>query len=122
MPLVYGRHTSISADPKVAAEQNGENARDFNQALLRCVLGYYEVVRNYAAQGDTTKTIPLPDRYGRRPVAVQCVGCVATYDPGTNVAATPSLNFVYEAGSIKVFEPSGLVLNTMYDLTFLILE
>lgn len=122
MPKGELRHISFSKDPKVASEQASENARDANLALSGKVSGYFVQVDSYAAQGLTTVTLPIRAASLKTPKAVLCVNAQATYDPGTTVNASTFRNFTFANGSINTFEPSGLTANTMYNLTFLVLE
>jgi hypothetical protein len=122
MPDYELRHVSVSEDPKVAAEQNAENARDANTAIALKINGYYVDVRHYAARGVTTSTIPLLAKYDRKPRAVLLVNGYPTYDPSLSLNASTFRCFSYANGSINVFEPSGLTADTMYNLTFLVLE
>lgn len=115
------RHTSISLDPKVAATQNAENARDVNQSLAGKVSGYLQSVTRYAAIGATTARIPLVSK-GRRPAAVMLAQAQRSNDPGSDLGALGRCNFYQSALELGVYEPSGLVADTLYDLTFLILE
>jgi hypothetical protein len=118
MPL---RYSSISQDPAAAAQQGGANARDANLAFDEKVSGRLVKVERYAAWGDTTKKIYL--RPGaRRPEAVLLVRAYATFDPGTDITVTSRPNFYHDAIGIGVYEPSGLVADTQYNLTFLLLE
>lgn len=122
MPKYELRHTSFSRDPKVSAEQAAENARDANLALQGKVSGYYVQVDSYMAQGLDSATLPLRTNSTKKPVAVLCVAAQLTYDPGATVNTSTCRNFSFSNGSINTFEPSGLTADTMYNLTFLILE
>lgn len=122
MPANELRHVSISEDPKVAAEQNAENARDANEAMSQLVSGYYFEVTNYAALGLTASAIPILAKNKRRPRAVLCVNGYPSYDPSLSMNISTCRSFSYADGTIYVYEPSGLTANTMYNLTFLILE
>jgi hypothetical protein len=113
------RHVSISPDPKAASQQLGENARDANRALVFAISGYYREVRGYGAVGTSDARISIP---GGNATAVLCVRVHESGDPGGNVQVPAALNFGVTHGALSVCEPSGLVANTLYDLTFLVLE
>jgi hypothetical protein len=114
------RHVTINEDPKVAAKQNGENARDLNEALQRKVDGYYASVTGYAAAGSGSKISLQPGPV--RPMAVLLVRACSTTDRGGDLGAVTRCNFYHDANGLGVFEPSGLTSNVQYDLTFLVLE
>lgn len=116
------RHVSFGQEPAVIAQQAGENARDAFRALDERVAGNLRVIARYAAVGATTARIFLPQTTTVRPRAVVLARAYATNDPGTGLVLTPVLNFYHDSRGIGVYEPSGLVANTMYNLTFLILE
>lgn len=102
----------------------GENARVTNQALAERVVGHYVVIDRYAATGATTTKINLAYQGapGSSPVAVLLIRAYETNDPGKDLSVATRLNFVREATTLRVFEPSGLSANTLYQLTFLVLE
>lgn len=115
------RFTTLSRDPKVLAEQCGENARDTNEALGRKVTGYLKPVERYSATADTSTTIAIGTGV-RPPEAITLVRVMEHGDRGAAVTCTPTYNFYYVRGEFGVFEPSGLTADTLYDLTYLVLE
>lgn len=115
------RITTFDRDPAVLAEQCGENARDANAALDARVRGYLKPVLQYRATGATTTQIPLTAA-SAPPAGVLLVRAALTSDRGADVPASSRLNFYFEKNAIGVFEPGGLVADSLYDLTFLILE
>lgn len=116
------RHTTIDADPRSAALQNGENARDTLEALSFRPIQRAVTVPRYTAAGSTSTRIRIGA--GERPLFVQLArACLA----GAEDAALPAYgtpNFVWESTtkSIDVFEPTGLTANSVYLLQFLITE
>lgn len=122
MPRGEPRHVSFSGKARDLAVQNSENARDIAEALGERVTGRLVTVRRYAARGDTAARLYLTPRRGVRPSAVLLVRAYLSGDAGANIAVSPALNFYHDEKGIGVYEPGGLVPNTQYDLTFLILE
>jgi hypothetical protein len=105
----------------------GENARATNTALAERVPGHYAFVNSYRATGSTTSKITLgnaspPAAPGSSPVAVLLVRVYETADPAKDLPVSSRLNFSRDGATLYVFEPAGLTSNTMYDLTFLVLE
>jgi len=116
------RHTSIMLDDQhTAEEQLGENARDTNAALAECIRGSKLLVSGYAAVGASSAKLKLSLR-STMPSGLLLMRCVKTYDEGSVVTVTQGLQFYIENGLLTTFEPSGLTADTLYDLTFLILE
>ena len=116
------RHLSISPDAAVAATQNAENARDGRATLEGKVSGHLRTLNRYSAIGATTAKIPLAATSSVRPKAVVLVNAQLSDDPGSDIGVTGRPNFYHDSFGLGVYEPSGLVANTPYDLTFLILE
>lgn len=116
------RHTSIQlGDQHVAEEQLGENARDTNAALSECLRGSKIDVLGYAAVGSSATRLKLAAR-ATLPGGLLLSRCVKTQDAGTAVVATQCLQFYVEDGLLTTFEPDGLTADTLYDLTFYVLE
>jgi hypothetical protein len=111
----------FSRDPAALAEQCGENARDTNEALDRKVTGYLKTVARYSATGDTETRLAIAVG-SRPPFAIILARANETLNPSAPVACTPTLNFYFVRGEYGVFEPDGLTADTLYDLTFLVLE
>lgn len=116
------RHLSISNKPEVASKQTAENSRDSRDAFDGKVSGYLRKVERYAALGATTTKIALAPTSSIRPQAIVLVHAQMTFDPGSDIGAVGRLNFYQTATDLGVYEPSGLVANELYDLTFLVLE
>lgn len=105
----------------------GDNARATQTALSERVVGHAVTVPGYRATGATTTRITLgnaapPAAPGSQPYAVLLVRIFETSDPGKDLSVTTRLNFSRDGTTLYVFEPSGLTTNTLYDLTFLVLE
>jgi hypothetical protein len=115
------RYTSFPGDPAQLAVRLGEFARDSNNALERRVLGRTKVVQRYAATGSTSTKIALTS-LDTPPLGVTLIRAELVTDASTPVLATPTLGFTFANNTINVFEPSGLTANTVYNLTFLIVE
>lgn len=115
-------HTTIDADPKAAARQNGENARATRAALATKLTGYFTRIERYTAVGSASTKIRLGA--GDRPSAVLLAQAAPVSDAAGALAVTPSNNFAWDATTqaIDVYEPTGLTANTVYTLLFLILE
>lgn len=109
--------------PPGLATQLQQNAQATSDALADRVIGRVQRVVQYSATGATTTKITLPARNGYTAYAVLLVKVNASGDPGTDISATGRPNFTQPNGStLAVYEPSGLTANTLYDLTFLVLE
>jgi hypothetical protein len=115
------RYTSFPREPGALAENMGEFARDANLALKRRVLGYTKRVERYAATGSTATKIPLTAA-DSPPIMVLLGRVENVSDAAAPVTVTPIQNFYFESNAIGVYEPSGLTLNTYYNLTFLVVE
>jgi hypothetical protein len=117
------RHSTISSDAAIAAEQNAENARDTREALAGKLSARFFTIDSYTAAGATTAKIPLLSG-DSSPVAVLLVRAFTVSDPGAATTAASSLNFYFDARnrSLNVFEPAGLTAGVAYSLTFMILE
>lgn len=79
-------------------------------------------VSGYSATGATTTKIALPLSVGFTPYAVLLARVQLKTDPGGDLTVVPRFNFSVTSTNLWVYEPGGLVLNSTYDLTFLILE
>lgn len=97
-----------------------ENFSDVQAALGERVTGRLVTISPYVATGATTTRIFLGRQ--RAPRAVLLVRAFASKDPGSDLAVSPRLNFQQTTEGLGVYEPSGLVANTSYDLTFLVME
>jgi hypothetical protein len=115
------RYGYFPRDIEALAANVGEFARDANNALLRRLQGYTKRVERYSATGVTSTKIPLTAA-DVPPIAVVLVRAESVNDPAAVVPAVPTLNFVYQTNAIGVYEPSGLTANTLYNLTFLVIE
>lgn len=116
------RHTAIRADVAMSARQNAENARDLRDAIGSRPTQRVATVEPYMAVGSTSAKIPI---FGSKlPAGVQLIQAAPYYDRGATLPLTPNHNFVWDSASetIGAFEPSGLVANTFYTLTFLVTE
>lgn len=120
-PSDLSRYTSFPRAIEALAETLGEMVRDLNLALRRRVLGYTKTVERYSATGSTATQIPLTAS-DRPPEGVVLIRAVQVDNAGVPIAAVPVLNFYFADGAIGVFEPSGLTANTVYNLTFLVVE
>jgi hypothetical protein len=114
--------TLASKTPEALARKASENARDSSDVSLSKISGYFAEVPRYAAIGSTTARIVLEQQGTIRPRAVILVHARATSDPGGDLGAIGRLNFYHDSKGVGVYEPDGLVADTKYDLTFLILE
>jgi hypothetical protein len=116
------RHTSISRDPTVAADQNSENARDANDALGRRVTGRFAGPFEYVATGDGETRIPVYS--AALPQAVMLIRVQQVTTNSAKVATWPDLQFTWDGktATAYVFEPDGLTSGAKYLLTFLVLE
>lgn len=117
------RHTTFDTqNPEGLSAQLSENALDTNQALRERIVGRRVAVSAYSATGATTTAVTLRAQGIVQPFAVMLVRAYPTSDPGADVAITGRVNFRQQGETLFVFEPAGLVANTLYDLTFLVLE
>jgi hypothetical protein len=114
------RHSTFSANPVFAAQQSSENARDMQEALDRKLTARVVTVARYTATGSTSTKIPLGA--GARPVAVLPARIALEGGQADPVVAYGILNFAWDAttGAINVFEPSGLAVDTVYQLSFIL--
>lgn len=112
------RHSTIDANPVHAALQNSENARDTLEALERRPIRKQLTLERYTATGSTDTRIRVGS--GARPWSVTLVRCCEAAAEDGVVVVTPVLNFVWDATtlSLDVFEPDGLVADTVYKLQF----
>lgn len=120
--MIGPRHTTIDVEPKSAARQNGENARDTRVALATKVAGKLLTVEQYTAVGSTSARIRLGSI--GRPAAVLLARAAEFYAQNDPIGAVGTLNFAWDSttGAIDVYEPSGLAADTVYTLSFLALE
>jgi hypothetical protein len=116
------RHSTISANPRDAAQQNSENARDTTEALGAKLTARMVTVERYTAVGNITARIPIGS--SSRPLAVVLARAAAVYAQDATLAAYGTPNFVWEATtrSVNAFEPSGLVAGTVYQLSYILVE
>lgn len=116
------RHTSISRDPGIAAEQNSENARDTLEALGQRLASYIVGPFEHTAAGDDEAKIPLG--IPRQPKMVLCVRVQQKDTNSAKVATWPDLQFDWDGktATAYVFEPTGLASGAKYLLTFLVCE
>jgi hypothetical protein len=115
------RYSAFPDDAGQLAVRLGEFARDANNALQGRVLGRVKVVYRYAATGSTSTKIPLTAA-DAPPYGVILVRAELVEDPSFVVLATSTPGFTFANNAINVYEPGGLVANSYYNLTFLILE
>lgn len=115
------RHTQIR-DGAAGAAQNSENWRDLLVELARRPAQSFVTVEPYTAVGSTAAKVRLAA--SKRPVCVELVRAAPYYAQGDSLAATGNANFAWDSTtlSVDVFEPSGLVADTVYTLTFRITE
>lgn len=116
------RHSTISPDSASAAMQNGENSRDVTEALGAKLNARIVTVDRYTAVGSITAKIPLAA--SDSPLGVQLLTCREVYGGAAAVAALNTPNFDWQATTraVNVFEPGGLVANTVYQLSFILYE
>ena len=115
------RYSAFPDDAGQLAVRLGEFARDANNALQGRVLGRVKIVYRYAATGSTSTKITLTS-LDSPPYGVILIRAELVEDPSAVVPAVTTPGFSFLNNTINVFEPSGLVANTYYNLTFLILE
>jgi len=108
----------MNRNPRYTAS---EEMRDVLDALAEKLGARIVVVQPYTAVGTTTARISLSA--DKLPLAVALVGARLYFDLSSPITVTPTLNFVWDAGSktAQVYEPSGLVSNTVYQLTYLVI-
>lgn len=95
---------------------------DANRALEERVAGRRVEVHGYSATGATTTKLALPVELQATAWGVLLVRAFPTADPAADIAVSGRINFAQSGTALYVFEPSGLMANTPYDLTFLVLE
>lgn len=95
-----------------------EDLRDVARALGSVLQSRLVVVERWTARATADARIPI--NATKRPDAVELVDARLYYDQNARLALTPSFNFVWDAGSktAQVYEPGGLVANTVYRLTY----
>ncbi len=115
------RHLSLALDWLSARTQIGEDLRDIDEALGARVTGRLITIAGYVATGATTARIPLGanTKSGRAAVLVRAT---LSRDVTADIAVSSRLNFVQSAAGLSIYEPSGLLANTPYDLTFLVMD
>lgn len=108
----------MSPAPRYSAT---EEQRDVLDALDERLLARTVVVERYSAVGDTSAKIPI--NASKPPIAVVLVDARAFFDQGAPLTLTPNYAHVWDARSktAQVYEPDGLVANTVYRLTFLVI-
>lgn len=115
--------TFTTSEPVTLASELVQNATATVDALSMRIVGSVVTVQRYSATGATTTKIAIPLRTGATAFAVLLVRAQATNDQGADLGALGRLNFVHGSPTtLNIYEPSGLAANTLYDLTFLILE
>lgn len=115
------RHTIVSSNPRSAAVQAGENARDANESIDERLAAYLVTVERYAATGSADAQVRLTTRSRIRPRAVLLVRAQKTYDRGARVPAAMAVSFS-QVDDVLAFEPGGLTASEFYDLTFMLVE
>jgi hypothetical protein len=116
------RYTTFSADAKSAALQSGESARDLIASLGARPRMRQVTVETYTATGNVNTKIRL--RADARPWAVLLALAAPVGAPSSPVGAVGVPGFSWDAttDSVDVYEPSGLVADTVYLLQFLVVE
>lgn len=99
------------------------NFAALNTALGERVVGQRISVNGYAATGSTITrmTVGILSPPGSTPWAVILVRARETSNPAADLTVGTRLNFSQEGQTLYVYEPSGLVANTKYDLGFLVI-
>lgn len=118
------RHLQFSQKLDELRLQLTDNALDTNQALSAAITGRIVTVSGYMATGATTTKIPLPisQEPGAVTVGILLLRAYPTADPAADMAAVGRINFSQQAQDLFAFEPSGLIANRPFDLTFLVIE
>jgi hypothetical protein len=95
--------------------------RDVRDALGEKLEARTVVVESYTAVGSTSAKIPI--QANRFPVAVPLIDARSFFDQGGPLTLTPNFAFVWDSRTktAQVYEPSGLVANTVYRLTYLVI-
>ncbi|HYC44476.1 MAG TPA: hypothetical protein VED01_03230 [Burkholderiales bacterium] len=108
----------MNREPRYSAT---EEQRDVREALEQKLEARPVVIERYTAVGSTSAKIPLAAR--RFPVAVVLIDARAFFDQGAPLTLTPNYSFVWDSVSktAQVYEPSGLVANTVYRLAYLVI-
>jgi hypothetical protein len=99
------------------------NFAALNVALGERIVGQRLLVPGYSATGATTTRMPVGylSPPGSTPWAVILVRANETSDPAKDLSVTTRVNFSREGQTLFVYEPSGLVANTKYDLGFFVI-
>lgn len=97
-----------------------EESRDTRAALAQRLDARAVTIESYTAQGVATARVAV--QCERFPVAVVLIDARRVQDKGGPLTLSPSFCFVWDAASscALVYEPGGLVSNTAYQLTFLV--
>lgn len=100
------------------------NFQAINTALNERAVAHRVTLTGYMATGATTTkmTIGSVSPPGSTPWAVILVRAREARDPGKDLTVTSRVNFSQDGNTLFVYEPSGLVQYTAYDLDFLVLE
>lgn len=124
--MIGPRHSTFEADPRAAALQGGENARDIAEALTRKIAGHWVSLPRYTATGNPRAPIALGA--SAFPIAVALVGAALIKSKSTSPEQTEpiqgSLGFSWDGPTktLTTFEPSGLIAGESYELTYLVGE
>ncbi len=99
------------------------NFQALNVALGERIVGQRMMVSAYMATGSTTSRIPIGviNPPGSVPWAVTLVLARETANAAADLSVATRTNFSRSGDTVYVFEPSGLVQNTRYDLGFLVI-
>ncbi len=108
----------MNREPRSSASEFDRDVRD---ALGVKLDARTVVIERYTADASATARIPISA--SQRPVAVLLVDARPYYDQGGPLAVTPNFSFVWDAGSktAQVYQPGGLVADTVYRLTYLVI-
>jgi hypothetical protein len=103
------------------------NFQAVNTALGERLVGQRLSVNGYAATGSTTTKVTLGtiSPPGSVPWAVLLVRAQESRNPASDLPVTTRVNFSTSGTAdnltVYVYEPTGLVANTQYDLSFLVI-
>ncbi len=101
-----------------------QNFAAIQTALNEKATAHRVSLTGYAATGATTTKMTLGSVSppGSTPWAVILVRVRETRNPGSDLSVTTRVNFTNTSDTLYVFEPAGLVSNTLYDMDFVVLE
>lgn len=122
MKTLGPRNSTISSDPVSAAKQNGENARDTTLALQGKLSASIVTVERYTAVGSTDARIPLTAADRPAGVLLLTVELADARGDAVPVYGTPGFYWEATTRSVNAFEPTGLAANTVYRLSFILVE